>query len=184
MDIEKYIQMFFSDIENNSIEVYNEFSLQHELGIFLRNEISKPYKVEFERNISFFYKDADCVKREIDIVIYHPDMNDKYAIELKFPNNGQHPESMFQFIKDIKFMEEVKQMGFTHTYVATYVRDRLFYDGRKVDGIYSYFRNHNTLNGEIKKPTGKKDEVIDIQGNYNIDWLPLENKARYYWISI
>lgn len=120
MEITEYIQAFFSNIENSSIEIYNEFSLQHELGIFLRSKITKPYKVEFERNISFFVQGAKCVKSEMDIVIYHPDRNDKYAIELKFPKNGQYPESMFSFIKDIKFMEQAKQLGFTNTYAVDY----------------------------------------------------------------
>src|SRR5699024_7539647 len=112
------------------------FSLQHELGVFLRNKIPKPYKVEFERNLSFFVQETKCVKSELDIVIYHPDISDKYAIELKFPKNGQYPESMFNFIKDIKFMEEANQLVFTNTYAVTYVQDKLFYSGSKRDGIY------------------------------------------------
>ena len=34
------IPIFFDSIKSNNIEIYNEFSLQHELGIFLRNKIS------------------------------------------------------------------------------------------------------------------------------------------------
>lgn len=184
MDIEKYIQVFFGNVESNAIDIYNEFSLQHELGVFLRNKIPKPYKVEFERNLSFFVQETKCVKSELDIVIYHPDISDKYAIELKFPKNGQYPESMFNFIKDIKFMEEAKQLGFTNTYAVTYVQDKLFYSGSKRDGIYSFFRNSDELHGKIRKPTGKKDEIVHIQGNYKINWLPLENGASYYTVSI
>ncbi|UOR12819.1 hypothetical protein [Halobacillus amylolyticus] len=175
MDFEKYIQMFFNKVENNAVEIYNEFSLQHELGLFLRNVIPKPMKVEFERNIGFFNNEAKCVKSEIDIVIYSSDKNEKYAIELKLPKNGQYPESMFNFIKDIQFMEQVKQMGFTNTYAVTYVQDKLYYSGSKIDGIYAYFRNHKALHGEVSKPTGQKDEILHIQGNYQIDWFNLGN---------
>nr|WP_263327025.1 hypothetical protein [Neobacillus sp. Marseille-Q6967] len=184
MNIENYIKKFFNKIENHSIEIYNEFSLQHELGVFLRNEISKPYKVEFERNVRFFNDGVKCVKSEIDIVIYHPDMEEKYAIELKFPKNGQHPESMFSFVKDIKFMEQVKQIGFTNTYAVTYVQDKLFYSGAKIDGIYAYFRNHEVLHGEIMKPTGRKDEIYMIDGHYHIEWLPLTIKSKYFMVTI
>jgi len=40
-------------VEEGSVDIYNEFSLQHELGIFLREELSD-YKVQFERNTKFF----------------------------------------------------------------------------------------------------------------------------------
>lgn len=53
--------------------IYNEFSLQHELGIYLRNYLKDSYKIEFERNINFFFTDIDkslFTKKEIDIVIY------------------------------------------------------------------------------------------------------------------
>ncbi|MBR3425033.1 MAG: hypothetical protein IKG79_03185, partial [Neisseriaceae bacterium] len=61
------------------------------------------------------------------------DEKEKYAIELKFPRNGQHPEQMYSFVKDIKFMEELqdkenlKELCFINTYVLTLVDDKLFY---------------------------------------------------------
>ena len=94
-----FIEEFFKEAIENNIEIYNEFSLQHELGIFLRNSLPE-YKVQFERNISFFGI-SGTIKKEIDIVIYND--NEKHAIELKYPVNGQYPETMFSFIKDIIF---------------------------------------------------------------------------------
>lgn len=43
----------------------------------------------------------------MDIVIYNE--SEKYAIELKYPQNGQYPEQMFSCVKDIKFMEELRK---------------------------------------------------------------------------
>lgn len=97
---------FFKYAEENDVEIYNEFSLQHELGIYLRSVLPN-YKVQFERNISYFTTDNKTVKKEIDISIFDHNMNEKYAIELKYPLNGQHPEQMYAFTKDIKFMEEL-----------------------------------------------------------------------------
>ncbi|WP_377887978.1 hypothetical protein [Alkalihalobacillus sp. R86527] len=184
MNIPKYIHEFFTLVENNEVDIYNEFSLQHELGIFLRNEIHSPFKVEFERNVRFFQPGAKCVKSEIDIVIYNQDASEKYAIELKFPKNGQYPESMFSFVKDIKFMEQTKELGFTQTFAVTYVEDSLFYKGAKTDGIYSYFRNGKQLHGEIMKPTGIKKDVCIIEGNYEVEWLSMANGSKYYVLSI
>lgn len=172
------IEEFFKEAIENNIEIYNEFSLQHELGIFLRNSLPE-YKVQFERNISFFGI-SGTIKKEIDIVIYND--NEKHAIELKYPVNGQYPETMFSFIKDIKFMEQLKENGFNSTYAVTLVDDHNFYEGTKVDGIYAYFRNRKIINGLISKPTGKKDESFTVNGSYNISWKPLE-KYHYYIVE-
>ena len=52
MNIKKHIEMFARTKINND-NIYNEFSLQHELGFYLREEL-KSFKVEFERNVKFF----------------------------------------------------------------------------------------------------------------------------------
>lgn len=166
-------------VEAGQVEVYNEFSLQHELGIFLRANLDG-YKVQFERNTKFFGIHG-TVKHEIDIVIYNN--LDRYAIELKYPLNGQYPEQMFSFVKDIKFMEELKKAGFTATYCLTMVVDKNFYSGQKRDGIYAFFRSNEQVHGLICKPTGKKDEQLMINGNYDICWNGSEN-IRYYMVEL
>lgn len=50
--MKKAILAFLKQVENGSIEIYNEFSLQHELGIFLRNHFPN-YRIQFERNTKF-----------------------------------------------------------------------------------------------------------------------------------
>lgn len=165
-------------VANNEIDIYNEISLQHELGIFLRKRIIG-YKVQFERNVNFF-DISDTVKHEIDIVIYNE--NEKYAIELKFPTNGQYPEQMFSFVKDIKFMEVLKEKGFNNTYCLTLVQDKNFYSGKRQSGIYAYFRGEEPIQGEISKPTGKKEQKLNIEKNYIINWRDC-GKYKYYLIT-
>ena len=106
--------------------------MQLELGIFLRTRGERSgYTIQFERNVSFF-SITGTIKHEIDIVIFNLDKTEKFAIELKFPKNGQYPEQMYSFIKDIVFMEQLKKYGFTETYTLTLVDDPLFYEsGRK-----------------------------------------------------
>ena len=91
MDLKNLLIEFWNYRKENNIEIYNEFSLQHELGIFLRNNLPE-YKVQFERNVSYFFRNADTKKKEMDIVIFKSDMSERYAIELKYPKNGQNPE--------------------------------------------------------------------------------------------
>lgn len=177
----------------DEIEVYNEFSLQHELGIFLRNKLSDKYKILFEKNVKDFHIDKEKVtKREIDIVVQSRRSLDKYAVELKFPRNGEYPEQMFSFIKDIRFMEELKERGFQDTFCLTVVDDHRFYSdaGRLLadeDKIYKYFRKKNTLlSGSIQKPTGKKDKTVTLSGEYHISWKDCIGKEgwKYYLIKI
>lgn len=183
--IEKCIHEFMSLIGDNKVEIYNEFSLQHELGIFLREVIgTDQYKIQFERNVNFFQINKEkTIKKEIDIVIFNDDKTEKYAIELKFPMNGQYPESMYSFVKDIKFCEQLRDLGFNATFAVTVASDSCFFGSGTVKGIYQYFRNATPLTGKIDKPTGKTDEFIEINDSYLIEWLEMKNKSRYYIVS-
>lgn len=172
------IDKFLQEVKDGNIEIYNEFSFQHELGIFIRRELPY-YKVQFERNISYFGI-CGTIKKEIDIVIFND--NEKHAIELKFPLNGQYPEQMFSFIKDIKFVEQLKENGFDSTYAVTLVEDKNFYEGNKQDGIYAFFRNSKEIHGLITKPTGKKDESFTVNGSYKAYWHTL-GQYHYYIIE-
>ena len=171
---------FVEQIKIGEIEIYNEFSLQHELGIFLRESLNE-YKVQFERNTKFFGIKS-LTKHEIDIVVYND--SEKYAIELKYPLNGQYPEQMYSFIKDICFMEELKAFGFTGTYCLTFVNDKNFYSGKKTDGIYAYFRNGAPICGNICKPTGAKEESLVLAAEYSVLWTCVDKDMMYYIVEI
>ena len=197
--LKEIIEDFWSYLKENNLEIYNEFSLQFELGIFLREELSKEgYKVQFERNVTFFdIQKSETTKHEIDIVIFNGDSpkncTEKYAIELKYPRNGQYPEQMYKFVEDIVFMEELKARGFK-TYVMTVVDDSKFYDGNfeNNNAIYKFFRcsQNNEISGEIKKPTGKgKDKVfLKTNSKYNIEWKDVNSDGgtplKYYLLEI
>ncbi|MFC0820750.1 hypothetical protein [Moraxella marmotae] len=195
--IEQALNDFFDCYlkKNQEIEIYNEFSFQHELGIFLRSELAD-YKIQFERNIKYFEYDPKDKneKKEIDIVICNKlDDSEKYAIELKFANktNGQHPEKMFGFIKDIWFMETVKVRckGFVQNYCVTLVEDELFYQKtlrNKHDGIYQYFRGGQKISGQIEKPTGKDEAkfIINLQNSYQIEWRDLYDEKKFYIVKV
>jgi len=157
--------------------------LQHELGIFLR-KTSDERLVQFERNVSFFgFSKKNFEKREIDIVLYRS--NDALldaAIELKFPRNGQHPEQMFSFCKDIAFAEQLKRAGFNKAYVVIFAEDRLFYEGSQ-NGIYGFFRGGRNLTDAVKKPTGNQDSELVIKGNYQISWNDVVGPLKYTLIE-
>src|SRR5260370_41252409 len=90
------IDEFGATVRDGRAEIYNEFSLQHELGMFLRGKLPS-FKVQFERNVSYFFSSkASFTKKEIDLSVFSADRSElKYAIELKYQRNGQYPEQMF-----------------------------------------------------------------------------------------
>lgn len=180
----RLVARFVECIAAERIEIYNEFSLQHELGVFLRNELPG-YAVQFERNVRHFSSSTfPFSKREIDIVVFSKDRSDlKYAVELKYPRNGQHPEAMFSFCKDVAFAEELKIVGFNRTAVLIFADDPLFYSGA-CEGIYGFFRGGRVLSGRVEKPTGLKNEHVTIKGNYVVEWRSIEKKLAYALIEI
>lgn len=176
------VRNFIQDVKCGQIEIYNEFSLQHEMGILLRSQYPNQ-KVQFERNVSFFFSTGKFIKREIDLVVFFPDKTTlSYAIEMKYPRNGQYPEQMFSFCKDILFVEQLKKSGFKHTFLIIFVDDPLFYSGNG-DGIYGYFRQKKKLSGSVQKPTGGKDETIQLSGCYEVQWIPVSGDLKYTLIE-
>ena len=188
------LENFWAYRDTKKLDIYNEFSLQFELGIYLRNIYHPKYKVEFERNVRYFISPHHTTtKHEIDLVIYDNNKKEKYAIELKCPKNGKIPENMFSFIEDIKFCEELKNLGFNNTYVMTMVDDCTYYSNKNkrnltTSGIYSYFRGNTTIQGNVSKPTGNNNTSIKINNSYNISWKHTNNnynnQEMYYLIEI
>lgn len=163
-------------------KVYNEYSLQYELGKYLSDN---DYDVFYEKNVKEFLdeEDADsCIKKEVDLIAVK-DNKKYYAIELKFPKNGQYPEQMKKFIIDMCFMKQVKKYWRkknkdAETYCLTLVNDSKFYSNKstakktlttvrtlKTKGIYSFFR------GEKNKPIYKQV----------IKWHHVPSKKLYYY---
>lgn len=210
--IEKILEKeFWDEIESKEgkldrIEFYNEESLQFELGYYLRTHLTG-YNVYIERNTKDWVEKENTTKHECDIILINKnDSNEKYAIELKYPRNGQNPESMYSFVKDILYMEELKGEGFADTFVLTLADDKGFYElsGREGEedddekgfsaALYKCFRgvrgqNENEIKaGTIKKdtifrkPTGKNkgSELKAVRGTYNIVW---KRKLRGYSLS-
>ena len=209
LDVKKYIEDF---INNLDVKLYNEFSFQHELGIYLRNKLSPlGYTIEFERPYtSIVYTPEDfknnkkkilddkreAIKKEIDIYIFNN--KEKYAIELKFQHNSQYPQAMFSFIKDIKFTQFLKyKLGFDKTYCVNIARDKHFYattGNEKAGTIYEYFRMAKECkDGEvIIDPLGYSEAIKLIKG-FKICWKDdindaliesnRKDKVKYYIIE-
>jgi hypothetical protein len=187
LDLVANVHGFFDRLKVSGIEIYNEFSLQHELGAYLRSVVAQDsYRVQFERPADFFgIPSAKLLKKEIDIAVSSQDQTHKAAIELKFPRNGQYPEQMFSACKDVAFLEQLVDRGFERGVFVMAADDRLFYQGADTGGVYSYFRSGKPICGLIRKPTGAKDESFAIRGSYILTWHELPDlELRYACISV
>lgn len=183
MQLLETIRGFLTSLDKSKI--YNEFSLQHELGFFLRYN-HKEYTVEFERNISHFSIPKDkAPKKEIDIIIYTNDIAEKIAIELKCPQSGKIPENMYSFCKDIYFLEYLTHYGFDKGYFIAVTNDKLYFESTSTPKqVYRFFRIGEIITGRIEKPTGNIKEHITIKNEYTAEWIDIGNGFKCILISV
>ena len=185
IDFITHTKRFFSDVAKGTIEIHNEISLQHEFGIFLRTTVGTGFKTQFERPVSFFgLHRSNFIKKEIDISVFVPDQSEKYAIELKYPRNGQYPEQMFRACQDICFLEQLRDNGFTKCFFIIAADDPLFYSYDEKMGIYQFFRAGVPICGNIQKPTGARNDVVEILGSYSIVWNDIDKSRKYAAVEI
>ena len=143
-------------------------------------------KVQFERNVGDFgLPKTHLIKREIDISVFSDDQSIlACAFELKFLRNGQYPEQMYSFCKDVAFLEQLVKQGLEESYFVAVVDDPLFYSGPRKTGIYSHFRSDRPIEGKIQKPTGGRGEQVVVNGSYSVNWMTIQNGWKYFVIEV
>ena len=174
--------------------IYNEYSLQYELAVYLRNGLNasskiSEYEIFFEKNISTciekseekFGKENEKHKHEVDLIVIRKNEEktpiEKYAIELKFPINGQYPEQMKKFIEDMKFMKKIKDIWDdeqikNNTFCLTMVNDKNFYE---LTGKENNKSNNYDVYQKFRMKDGKIYKQIDENGiNLKIFWNTLK----------
>jgi len=184
MDKNNFVKLLNNiNFDKDYIEATFQYKLLIQLAKIFDEDIIYP-----ERNIvKYGLEPSKFSKKEIDIVIEVGE-NQNIAIELKMPMNGQVPEQMYKFIEDIKFLEELKKTEkFSQCFFIIVTKDKGFWEGKKTDGIYSYFRNNiKKLEGKIYKPTGNDKNVssCELSGKYKIEWEELDNNFKYFMLEL
>ena len=173
--LRQHIGTFFSAVGRREIDIYNEFSLQHEFGLWLRSHAHRPeIKIQFERPVRFFGVDGKLTKKEIDLACFEPPLVPIMIMEFKFPRAGQVPIQMFKFCQDVAFVEELvlKEKRFPFGCALIAADDADFYRGSRHQAgtIYSCFRDGVSIRGTIEKSTGKEEPPVVLQGEYRIEW--------------
>ena len=179
---EHIIDNFASKIAKGKTEIYNEASIQYELAIFLR-EVIPNYKIQLERNVTHFkLAKSKFVKREIDIVIFNKTERKKFAIEIKSPLT-QETDQMYKFCEDIKFLEQLKESGFTNTFFLAITPNSRFWTGSSHPSpLNQKFRKEKQLYGTITHP--RQNVKVILKGRHKINWLTIDNSTRYFVVRI
>ena len=173
--LRQHITTFFAAVGQGQIDIYNEFSLQHEFGAWLRKHTQVAHlKFQFERPARFFGIDRKLTKKEIDLACFAPPLVPVMAMEFKFPRAGQVPIQMFKFCQDVAFIEELvlKERRFPFGCALIAADDPDFYRGSRHQAgtIYSSFRDGVPIKGIIAKSTGKEEPPVELLGEYRLEW--------------
>jgi len=174
-ELQKHIETFFVAVGRREIEIYNEFSLQHEFGIYLRARLGNgQIRIQFERPTTFFGIGSRLTKKEIDLACFQSPEKPLAAVEFKFPRAKQVPIRMFKYCQDVAFLEElvIKERRFGCGYAVMAADNRDFYQGSRHEQgtIYSIFRDGAPLRGTIEKSTGTEEPPVTLLREYKIEW--------------
>ena len=187
--------------------IYNEISLQHELGMYLRKNLKDEYIVQFERNIKDFgYKKGEFCKSEIDIVLLGKEKDDNILIELKYHtlDETRYHDTTADCVKDIRFVYDVvndyeKNIEDTENYIIfkkgfclTIVEDKKFYTKSNREKFFNYycFRDiNNKFDGKISYSGKDKNKTVkDTETLIDEGYLPIrenhQNEKNTGWIPI
>ncbi|MFC2024497.1 hypothetical protein ACFLTJ_02835 [Chloroflexota bacterium] len=195
LDLRALLQQFLNKCESDpDFALYNEAGLQHEVAWFLRKQFEgTKYHVQLERNVDDIVnpiKISGCIKREMDIFVYEKYGDEKYCIELKFPNKGAFPRRMYQTFEDVAFLEQLRFKGDFKGVALLFITSlNGFINGSSSKGIYQYFREKNCIcqpdyssMQEFLKDK-KKFKPLDIKGQYRFEWLRFREQYHYFMIA-
>ncbi len=166
--IEEWLNRYFDNPGADAGPIYNERSMQLELAYAFRRD---GFQVEFERPFPVPRLQGSTLKpkQNLDLLVTIGD--EKAAIELKVPLNGQHPETMYAFCADIEFVEALKRAGVAdHGFCLLLTDDKAFWDDSgRGSPIHNAFRCSGIeLAGYVRKPTGSCDTAVALAGQYRL----------------
>lgn len=193
--------------DNDNKHIYNEFSLQHELGIKLRNKLKEKnksnYLVQFERNITSFKNlpveyqinenkidkakiNKDFKKSEIDILIVNKAKpNEKFAIELKYHRKelGEVPDFIYNCVVDMWFIKRMVEKGLiSKGYCVVVTEDKDIYDPEReiTDNMrsnYIHFKDEDKT--EVVKSVEKESGTLNkINDKWNDEYNVVKKKPK------
>ena len=181
---EQIVEEFTRRIADGGIEIDKEASVQRGLTTLLKEKLPD-YKIQREYNIyNFFPNEMQFVKTRVDIALFNAPETERFAVEIKFPTNGAYPMYMFQCFQDVRFLEQLKDAGFTGGFFLLIASDSNFWrNGGKSGTIYEKFRKKKKMYGEAKD-VGDNPEEVCLEGEYLLEWMTIKDSLRYCLIRV
>ena len=177
---------FFNVIGEIPVELYNEAGLQHELAMFLRlNHPELQVKLEYPTS-RIFENQPNFIKKEIDIYIT-TQADEKFVIELKMPKSGAGtPAEMYSAIKDVKFLEELRENGIDGCYAILFTDITAFWQAPQANvGIYNFFNGNEiiiqTLQIEQMPNFLQPKGPLILNDIYHTTWIEYNNTDNTNW---
>jgi hypothetical protein len=184
--IKKLLEEFFVKRNSNGFEIYNEAGIQHELAIYLRDELPD-HRIMLEYPTSKVFCPVRLFqKKEMDIYITHPS-GCRILIELKVPRvNCGTPKEMYHAIEDVKFSEELKTNGFKSCYCVLLTERVSFWKApRAKSGIYFKFNgvevNINSLVADELPNFLIAKGGIKLNNTYYAPWQTFNDANNVIW---
>ncbi len=180
------IHDFFNAIQQNPVELYSEFGLQHELAIFLRSNYPE-LTVRLEYPTPRIYNPLpQFIKKEIDIFITNNE-GQRYVIELKMPKDDcGTPNEMYRAVQDVKFLEQLRQSNMDGCYAILMTERQAFWQAPQANaGIYQYF-NGQEVNiqsvdvGHLPNFLQKKGPIV-LNNSYRGVWNNYVDVHNTHW---
>ena len=181
---EQIVEEFTRRIADGSIEIDKEASVQRGLATFLKEKLPD-CRIQRECNVySFFPNEMQFVKTMVDIALFNAPETERFAVEIKFPTNGAYPMYMFQCFKDVRFLEQLKDVGFTGCFFLLIASDSNFWrNGGDSGTIYEKFRKEKKMYGDAKD-VGDNPEEVCLEGEYRLGWMTIKDSLRYCLIRV
>lgn len=192
MDISNIIKGFVDYAQKIDLEIYNEFSLQFELAIYLRKLLGEAYKIQLERNISFLGLKGNFLKKEIDIILFKEPLrlNESIVIELKAVINQSHarPITVFNWITDLKFLEQLKSVGVSQCY-SFFVTDNSKLlsgpnDQKTKLNLLPDFRKRIIQGAYSTHSISHNKKSISLDSVYEFCWKSFVGNQQYFLLNI
>ncbi len=180
------IYNFFEKYKTKDIDFYGEAELQMKLGWHFMNVLPE-YEVQAERPTSMYGINEKLNKKEIDLVLIHKESDDKFLIELKCHLNSQSKSITKRIhftLKDVQFLEELKETNiFKQVLSVCFAENYHYYSIREGSNAqYSDFRRNHRIRKD--KYTLMNEDDVNIKNDYDINWIDLKCKSKYYVLEV
>jgi len=154
--------------------------------MFLRSRIKSDHKVELERNISHFgLEKSQFLKKEMDIILYKKHSVKSACIpviELKalVMQDKARPISVFNMVKDLKFLEQLKHTGRFDCYFLLITDHRGYYSGSMNAGKLLSDISRQEIHGCYRA----NNESLYLSQKYHIIWKDVNATQKFFLLRI